>query len=166
MGSNARWKVGGGGWFKWKFSNHNKKVLKKALFFAKRRGACPVLISFLHQTHFPSILLLSINTWDSTSASRGGKNMCSSSSRRKRWSVDDRGGSRQKYDILKTHYDRYATPISWKRPRNWFQCFRCVIIKVADRKWGWREAVSPPNILGRQWSFISKEMDQCDVNLS
>ena len=32
--------------------------------------------------------------------------------------VLSRGGSKQKYDILKTHYDRYATPISWKRPRN------------------------------------------------
>ena len=54
----------GEGQVKGKFSNHNKRL-------QKRWGACPVFISFLHQTHFPSILSLSINTSDSTFASRG-----------------------------------------------------------------------------------------------
>ena len=54
MGSDAGWKVGGGGGGG---SRENLAIItkdfeKSSLVLIKMGGACPVFISFLHQTHF------------------------------------------------------------------------------------------------------------------
>ena len=64
----------GKGGVKGKFSNHNKIFLKKLSCFAKSRGGGMPCVNFLFASntlYFPPILLLSINTSDFTSASRG-----------------------------------------------------------------------------------------------
>ena len=71
MGSDAGWKVGGT--VEGKFSHHNFQILKKALSFCKKVGGggmpCVHFLLASKTLYFPSILSLSINTSDSSSAS-------------------------------------------------------------------------------------------------